>query len=188
MHVRANKEEVHEVCGSCGSSASVGSRVRVQLLGNLPFQRDQQEPERVEAQSGQESWPPLQFGIPGIRWRERDVDLDRLERLSSERAFHVVPDSQADSLIPEFFVPNEGEAKVVTGIFTGGTLDVGPGGLCTVYVIGVQVDRDTRTLAESGLEAHPALEGPRSGATADNRARRRSRAAWRRTMYAGADR
>jgi hypothetical protein len=66
----------------------------------------------------------------------------------------------ADSLIPEFFAPNEGEVKVVTGIFKGGTLEVGPGGLGTAYVIGVQVDRDTRTIAESGLEPQPALEGP----------------------------
>jgi hypothetical protein len=72
----------------------------------------------------------------------------------------VIPDSQADSLILEFFAPNEGKAKVVTGISEGDTLEIGPGGLGTVYVIGVQVDRDTCAIAESGLEAHAALEGP----------------------------
>jgi hypothetical protein len=72
----------------------------------------------------------------------------------------VVPNSQADSLIPEFFAPDEGKAKVVTGVFKGGTLKIGAGGLGPVDMIGVQVDRDSRAIAESGLEAHPALEGP----------------------------
>jgi hypothetical protein len=72
----------------------------------------------------------------------------------------VIPDSQADSLILEFFAPDEGKAKVVTGVFKGGTLKIGAGGFGPVDMIGVHVDRDSRAIAESGLEAHPALEGP----------------------------
>ncbi len=74
--------------------------------------------------------------------------MERLERPSGQLALHAVPNGQADSLIPEFFAPNEGEVEVVTRIFKGGTLEIGPGGLGTVSVIGVQVDRDTRTVAE----------------------------------------
>jgi hypothetical protein len=146
-----DEQKIDEISRSRGAAALVRSRAGVQLLGDLPLQRNQPDLERVESELGQESRPPQGLSIPGIRWGDRDIHLEWLERPSGEGALQLVPHRQTDTRFAEFFTADDGEAKVVADVLDGGTLEIGAGCLGAVHVIGVQVDRNACPLTEPGL-------------------------------------
>jgi hypothetical protein len=138
--VLPNEQQVHEISRARGSAALVRSRVRVQLLGDLPLQWNQQDLEWAEPQLAQESWSPLGLSIPGIRRCDRDIHLERLERPTGKGALQPVPHRETDAGVAQLLAADDGEAEVIAGVLDGGTLEVGTGCPGAVHVIGVHVD------------------------------------------------
>ena len=108
MHVLADKEEVHEVFGSRGSSAAVGACVRVQLLGDgrdRGLDENPRAPGEHQGESGGETVKTI--GHVELDWvtpRFRDFTPGEfVYRRSGVFAAHgfqrlVVADGQADYL------------------------------------------------------------------------------------------
>jgi len=138
--VLPNEQQIHEISRPSGSAALVRSRVCVQLLGDLPLQRNEQDLEWAESQLAQESWSPPRLRIPGIRRCDSDIHLERLERSTGKGTLQLVPHRETDTGVAQFLTADEGEAEVVAGVLDGGTLEVGTGCPGAVHVIGVHVD------------------------------------------------
>jgi len=158
--VLPDEQKVDEVSCARGAAALVRPRIGVQLLSDLPLQRHQPDLYRVESELGQESRAPCGLSIPRVRYGNADVDLQRLERPSSEGALQLVSHGQTYTRRAEFFGTDHGEGEVVANFCNGRTLEICACLLNAAAVIRVQVDRDARTLAEPGLEREPTLQSP----------------------------
>jgi hypothetical protein len=157
----------------------------VQLLGNLTLQRHEQHIDWVKTESGQESRSLRGLRIPRIRCVDADVYLEWFESPSGKRTFQFVPNGETDTGFAKFFAARDRESEVVANILDCGSLQIGAGRFCALDMIRIQVERGPSALAEPALNGHSALQCHRFGATFIRRTIKRSRAAWRRTMYAG---
>ena len=112
----------------------------MQLLGDLPLQRNEQDLEWAESQLAQESWSPPRLRIPRIGRCDSDIHLERLERSAGKGTLQLVPHRETDTGVAQFLTADEGEAEVVAGVLDGGTLEVGTGCAGAAHVVDVHVD------------------------------------------------
>ena len=155
-----DEQKIDEVSGPRRAATLVGPRVGVQLLGDLPLQRHQQDLDRAEPEFGQKSWSARGLSIPTIGRGNGDVHLEWLEWPSREGAVQLVPYGETNTRFPEFFTADESEAEVVANVLNSCTLEIRTRRFGAVHVIRVQIDRCTCAAAEPGLESEPSLEGP----------------------------
>jgi hypothetical protein len=78
--VLEHQKKVDQISGTCRAATFVGTRVGVQLFGDLPLQRNQQHLDRGKTDYAQESWWSLGgLSIPRIGDADTDVYRERLE-------------------------------------------------------------------------------------------------------------
>lgn len=158
--VLQDEQKVNQVSRACRPTACVRPGVRVQLLSDLSIQRHEPDVYRGESELGQEPRTPGKFSIPRVRCSDADVHLQRFEEASGKRALQLVSHGQADTGRAELFGPGQSEAKVVVRVCDGCALEIRSGGLGTLQVVRIQVDRDACTRAQPRLEREPSLQRP----------------------------
>jgi hypothetical protein len=158
-----DEQEVHHVSRSRRAAAPVRPGVRVQLLGNLTFQRNQQHVDRAEPELRQEPRTLPRLGIPRLGGRSSHVHLQRLERPAGERTLQPVPNGQTQSGIAQLLAAGYGEIEVISDVFGRRPLQIDARGRSTLHVIRIQVDRHACTIAEPGFESEPTLHSPPAG-------------------------
>jgi hypothetical protein len=135
-----DQKKVDEISGSRRAATPVGTRVGVQLLGDLPLQRHEQHLDRFETKCTQEPWSPAGLSIPWIGYADTDVYLERLEWPSGQGTLQFVSHGKADTRFAEFFAPCDREAEVVAQIFDCRSLEIGTGSFDAERVIRIQID------------------------------------------------
>lgn len=77
-----NEQKIDKVSASRRSTALVGSRVRVQLLGNLTLDWNDRHMDRPETELSEKAWTLRRLRVPRVRSCCGHVYLQRLERLT----------------------------------------------------------------------------------------------------------